>query len=276
RRVSEILVVTFTNAATEELRGRLRQRLQQMLGCLEAAVPPDESQDAFLALQYQQLQGLPEEERSIATTRLRLAVRTMDEAAIHTIHGFCQRALRDHAFSSGQSFDMELVSDDDSLWRDALKDWWRRNTYQVDVDALRLLTRAFKSLTDLIDAQKVMRSNNAIKVLPEHSLDLPTLIARWRTLADSLTALAAQWRVRHEELREILLTSNKLKRVKDNYRVDALEQTLGEIDEWFRDAGELPPPPCFKFLGATQISGSQLQRKPPDPRLEDPFFTDCQ
>src|SRR5690554_6831169 len=183
RRVSEILVVTFTNAATEELRGRLRQRLQQMLGCLEAAVPPDESQDAFLALQYQQLQGLPEEERSITTTRLRLALRTMDEAAIHTIHGFCQRALRDHAFSSGQSFDLELVSDDDSLWRDALKDWWRRNTYQVDVDALRLLTRAFKSLTDLIDAQKVMRSNNSIKVLPEHSLDLPTLIARWRTLA---------------------------------------------------------------------------------------------
>src|SRR5690554_4897294 len=43
RRVSEILVVTFTNAATEELRGRLRQRLQEMLACLESGTVADAS-----------------------------------------------------------------------------------------------------------------------------------------------------------------------------------------------------------------------------------------
>ena len=276
RRVSEILVVTFTNAATEELRGRLRQRLQQMLGCLEAAVTPDESQDAFLALQHQQLQTLPDEERSLATARLRLAVRTMDEAAIHTIHGFCQRALRDHAFSSGQSFDLELVSDDDSLWRDALKDWWRRNTYEADEGALRLLTRAFPSLTRLIDSQRIMRSNSSLKVLPEQREDLSSIVARWRQLSESVTALAAQWQERNEELREILLTSNKLSRAKENYRHLELEPQLEEIDEWFRGSQELPPPSCFELLGATKISDSQLQKKPPDPRLEDPFFTACQ
>ena len=276
RRVSEILVVTFTNAATEELRGRLRQRLQQMLVCLDVGIAPDVGQDAFLALQYQQLQALTEEQRSLAATRVRLAVRTMDEAVIHTIHGFCQRALRDHAFSSGQSFDLELVSDDDALWREALKDWWRRNTYEADEDALKLLTDAFPSVAHLIDAQKILRGDSSVKVLPEHRLDLSAVVARWRQLSESVTALAEQWRTRNGELREILLGSGKLKRLKNHYRQSELQPTLEEIDEWFRGARELPMPPCFTLIGATRISAAQLPKRPDDPRLDDPFFTACQ
>lgn len=275
RRVSEILVVTFTNAATEELRGRLRQRLQQMLHCLESSAVPDVGEDAFLAMQYEQLQTLDEEQRCLATTRLRLAVRTMDEAVIHTIHGFCQRALRDHAFSSGQSFDLELVSDDDALWRDALKDWWRRNTYDADADVLRLLTGSFRSLTDLIKAQKVLRNDSSVQVLPEQSVDLSAITGRLRQLAEPLARLVMQWRERHDSLQTILMDSPALSRAKASaYHPDKLMPALKEIGDWFFGSAGLPPPPCFEILGTQRIQKHQLKKA--DPALEDPFFAECQ
>ena len=83
----EILVVTFTEAATQELRDRIRRRLTE---ARDALLSSDPITDRVLA-------GLLEpytlEERHHAAARLDQAARMMDDAAIFTIHGFCQRML---------------------------------------------------------------------------------------------------------------------------------------------------------------------------------------
>lgn len=85
--VEEILVVTFTEAATNELRGRIRQRIHDMrLACLRNGVG-FESQPEYLEL-LTELSG--ESQRKFAAQWLQDAERQMDEAAIYTIHGFCQ------------------------------------------------------------------------------------------------------------------------------------------------------------------------------------------
>ena len=111
-------------------------------------------EDDFLRLFLGQLSAAQLDE---AIVLLKLAVRTMDEASIYTIHGFCQRALTDHAFNSGQAFQVELASDDAPLWAAALKDWWRRESYELDETDCALFSRALKFVQAFIDRQKPLR-----------------------------------------------------------------------------------------------------------------------
>jgi exodeoxyribonuclease V beta subunit len=113
--VSQILVVTFTTVATAELRERIRKRLAELLAVYEQG-PGDDALLNELHAQY------PD---AASHRRLLLAVHGFDEAAIFTIHGFCQRALQDAAFEAGGDFDNELTHDDREIIDSLLADLWR-------------------------------------------------------------------------------------------------------------------------------------------------------
>ena len=113
--VAQILVVTFTTAATAELRERIRKRLAELLAVYEQGPGTDELLNRLHA-QY------PD---AASHRRLLLAVHGFDEAAIFTIHGFCQRALQDAAFEAGGDFDNELTHDDREILDALLADLWR-------------------------------------------------------------------------------------------------------------------------------------------------------
>lgn len=115
--VERILVVTFTKAATAELRSRIRARLVAARAALETG---EIGTDVVLA------EVLPRIAPARAQALLTLAIESFDLAAIHTIHGFCQRALAERAFESGQAFDAELMTDDTPLLREVVQDFWRR------------------------------------------------------------------------------------------------------------------------------------------------------
>lgn len=110
--VDQILVVTYTRAATQELRDRLRKKL---------------SDERKLILDKQP-------ERNEDLKRLDLAIQSFDEAAIFTIHSFCQQVLKDFAFESGSPFEMDLIGDDRELLLSVTDDFWRKNVVQADND----------------------------------------------------------------------------------------------------------------------------------------------
>jgi exodeoxyribonuclease V beta subunit len=135
-RPGEILVVTYTTAATAELRERVRARIQQAIRAGEAdARPaggtegePSDGSGAADEAALRELAGIARR-RAQQTGRpdaLRRALREFDEAAIFTIHGFCQRTLREHAFESGAAFDAELVEQSESIQRTLAQDLWVR------------------------------------------------------------------------------------------------------------------------------------------------------
>ena len=121
--VQQILVVTFTNAATAELRERIRARLVEMLACLstQGEVDPFITQLASVVIERAGGDG------KAVIDRLELALQCFDKASIFTIHGFCQHALADTPFSAGMPMRTELLESDRELVMQVVNDFWRRH-----------------------------------------------------------------------------------------------------------------------------------------------------
>ncbi|MGE8153062.1 exodeoxyribonuclease V subunit beta [Pseudomonas vancouverensis] len=126
----QILVVTFTDAATKELRERIRTRLAEAARFFRDETPAPDGLIAELREQY-----LPEQWAACAN-RLDIAAQWMDEAAVSTIHSWCQRMLREHAFDSGSLFTQTLETDHSDLLGEVLRDYWRLFCYPMQGDAL--------------------------------------------------------------------------------------------------------------------------------------------
>ena len=123
--VADILVVTFTNAATAELRERIRARIADTLARLRGSGAP--SADPFVSALLQRLRGAPGLRDEDMAARLELALQSFDEASILTIHGFCQRALAELPFSTGMPLQLTLLEDDGELRQQVVHDFWRRH-----------------------------------------------------------------------------------------------------------------------------------------------------
>lgn len=93
--IEEILVVTFTDAATRELRERVRALIRKI--CDEDTVDPESETGTFWEID-EAVRG-----------RLREALFRFDGAAISTIHGFCQRILSEQAFLGGRLFEQQHI-----------------------------------------------------------------------------------------------------------------------------------------------------------------------
>ncbi|BCB66835.1 exodeoxyribonuclease V subunit beta [Haemophilus influenzae] len=127
--VEEILVVTFTEMATEELKKKIRERITDAINKLTAfAKTQDKSafkNDEFLTALCHDLDIFE------AIHRLKLAEQNMDLAAIYTIHGFCRRMLMQYAFHSGIHFNLELIKDQSDLLVRFANEFWREHFYPL-------------------------------------------------------------------------------------------------------------------------------------------------
>ncbi len=122
--VSQILVVTFTNAATEELGGRIRSALREAYQLFAGS---EQAEDPFLLALQQQYGGAE------GVEALRRALLDFDELTIATIHGFCKRVLEESAFESGLPFELEFLDNDDGLLAEIARDVWRRLLARQDL-----------------------------------------------------------------------------------------------------------------------------------------------
>ncbi len=189
---AEILVVTFTDAATQELRDRIRRRLVESARAFRGEHPG--RLDDFL-------QGLladyPAERHAALARQLDLAAQSMDDAAIATIHGWCQRMLREHAFDSGSLFTEVMEPDLTDLLTEAARDYWRAEAYPLPQDALVLIESAWSSPDALLPTlRQLFGSSDAVS---SGSLQdaLQRALGQWQ-------ALKAPWLARADHIEAVL------------------------------------------------------------------------
>lgn len=163
-KVEEILVVTFTKAATEELRGRIRRRIVETARVLTGIGQEDPFLNAFVSRIG---------DGEAFAKLLNNALRSFDLASIFTIHGFCLRMLHNHAFESGSLFDTALMEDQTEILRQITDDFWRKNFYPMTVETFTGLASAVTrdSLLDL--AKKCMTTPFLVVDSAERDVSVP-------------------------------------------------------------------------------------------------------
>ena len=173
-RIGQILAVTFTDAATQELRKRIRERLALAAQLVERAPSEQDSPEVVLTrvILHRQL-ALGEETPAALARRLQTAADEIDLASIFTIHGFCTRVLREHALESGHTFDPPtLLPSERALHEELAADLWRVHANDpATVDALTWLWSSPEALAG--DLATLIKPLPLLPARPTHSFDDP-------------------------------------------------------------------------------------------------------
>ena len=270
----EILVVTFTNAATQELRERIRNRLVEAAEVFRAedveGGAPEASRSGGHStgmLNVAPTDGFTAPPRRLAageapvaldplllklrdqydpatwpacSRRLALAAEWMDEAAVSTIHSWCYRMLREHAFDSGSLFSLNLENDQSELEQEVVRDYWRSFYYPLDSDALGIVTRYWKSPDDLHALlQRLLPESEALGDAKPEPCD--TLATTQAERAVKLSELKAPWPAWLDELVPALEDAATRKAFKgQSFNAKSRANWLGALREWCKTEADRP------------------------------------
>ena len=240
--VEEILVVTFTEMATEELKKKIRERITDAIDKLTTfSEIQDKSafkNDEFLTALCHDLDIFE------AIHRLKLAEQNMDLAAIYTIHGFCRRMLMQYAFHSGIHFNLELIKDQSDLLVRFANEFWREHFYPLDFESANFIATELVSPANVLfllkadlgkDLQVEIENKQALSVpiqifLPQYlggyQKALNELKAFWLESADEISAIITN-ELDKDYPKDQLKSLNRKK-----YQVKRLGDWINKINQW--------------------------------------------
>jgi exodeoxyribonuclease V beta subunit len=271
--VDQILVVTYTKAATEELKTRIRNKLLQT----RQGFVGGKSDDPLVAALIRN-----DENRHRAVRVLGDAIVDYDQASIYTIHGFCQRILHENAFETGNLYDTELITDPTEIYREVADDFWRIRFYNAPLEFIRFAAAEYR----VTGPSYFFRLHTGV-----HALDLDVLPSIEEPALDKLEKyrntyrlIAAEWKPARSAVMTLLkddalnaqkygsLSSKKgfpVLRTRDG-RVAALTAAMDRFVD--RQSERFPLFKDFEKFTATYLAAAtRRNRRPP----AHPFFDLC-
>ncbi|MEI8187258.1 MAG: exodeoxyribonuclease V subunit beta [Chlorobiaceae bacterium] len=252
--VEEILVVTYTEAATKELRGKIRGRIREAIEVLEGA----DTEDGFLRSFFE-----ASSRRGLTAVKeiLERALGDFDTASIYTIHGFCLRALQDNVFESGSLYDTELITDQRELMQELLDDFWRIHFFGESAPLLgyALQHRASEVFKELLYS---LHGGAGARVIPEFSRD--DIAALDASCHKAFKEVGQMWRAEREFIEEVMRCDKGLGRAAESYRIDLIEPLFACMDAF---VGQGNPFDLFngfiKFTRSGITKGTKPKSLPP-------------
>ncbi|MCM1129594.1 MAG: exodeoxyribonuclease V subunit beta [Alistipes senegalensis] len=276
--VPEILVVTFTNAATAELKERIRARLAEMLLLLETGEETDPVL-AQLAARLAQTGAIREDIK----LSLQAALASFDEAMILTIHGFCRKIAASLAFETGQPFTFEVSHEEQETLRQVVEDFWRKNIAADTLD---------KTLAHYLHAMRV--TPETLCEFLQREISRPLAQKRWpenlspvnrqtlEQLHESYNELADLWPSCRETLSGIIARALEEKNISaKKYPTKNLPQILDTYEQLFRHGDPaalftLSEPGSLERLGKLTTSALEAAQNKGKTAPSHPFFACAQ
>lgn len=242
--VDEILVVTFTEMATEDLKRKIRERLTAAISIFseyyekqDKAIFTGEHQ--FLAELLPYLEDIP-----TALRRLKLAEQNLDLASIYTIHGFCRRMLMQHAFNSGVHFNLKLLKDQSDLLKQFANEFWREHFYSQPFEIANFISKELGSPDDVLS---ILESdlNKDVSVATDNQQSLSLSIDEFlqKSVGERLKAvedLKAFWLKNVDKISSIIIEEitkdypeDQIKSLsRSSYQKERLKTWIEQINEW--------------------------------------------
>ncbi|WP_414040785.1 exodeoxyribonuclease V subunit beta [Acidithiobacillus sp. M4-SHS-6] len=251
-----ILVMTFTRAATQELKERIRERLQEAASYFRH--PAQIQADAFLQAL---LQDYPDPaQRQLAAWRLSLAADAMDQSAIFTIDAWCQHSLREHALLTGSDTRETLLLNDHDLLEDAIRDFWRQEIYPLPEKLLEAVLDVFRDPGQVQGLIAPLLESGA--PLPRPTVTLEDYLSQ--ALAEplqQLQELKQHWARYQDDLRRWLMEILHGPRSPLNgkkYTIDSVENVFQALQDWLGSAAVTIPiaPKKCQLLCATHLQAN--------------------
>lgn len=238
----DILVLTFTKAAAQELKDRIRARLSQAANYFFDFTT--EAPDQFL---IDLKNSIPVAEHKSAANLLDLAAQSMDQSSISTIHAWCQKVLVQHAFASASLFEQELLENIDDLKQQLAWDYWRVHVANLPLDFIAIVNKIWSGPDQLTGLVQDIQIN---KITTPSTSDIKAIIG------DFYTAYQQQkdyWQTAIIELDAWFEKNRKnLKRANDFVR------WLDTLRAWLADDGFSVPD---LKTGWDRLSAADLQSK---------------
>lgn len=250
-RLDQVLVVTFTIAATEELKTRLRDALRRTL---RAAEGESENDPFFVAMAQ-----VPN-----AKQRVRAAIDDFDQVVISTIHGFCKRVLEEAAFESHEPFELEFTADPVPLLYRAAADALRAD-YEPEVSYRSALLHCKGMKPSKLVESYQLWQRHALLAMNPATPDPTGTVAALQPLAE---AAAAAW----DEDARLDLTNMDWRKSADLFGKDIATDIATFVARLRRDPA-LAFPMLLEMAPARMLE--QHVQKTSKANLAHPFFRAC-
>ncbi|PPI86399.1 exodeoxyribonuclease V subunit beta [Candidatus Pantoea edessiphila] len=214
--IEEILVVTFTEVATIELRNRISNDIHQLrLSCIRG-----ESSNPMHQLLIEQIQ-----DRHKAIERLLFAEQNISNAAIYTMHGFCRKIIKSFVYDLNTLFKNEILSDEYILLKKLTSDFWQKFFCSVSMDIAKIILNEWKNAEDFLFTLYPFFQRK-IRYL---SLDDDNLNSKHIKNLSNINSIKNIWISLHKDIPKIINAFKINKRVYNNKN---LNNWINKITVW--------------------------------------------
>ncbi len=262
-RPEQILVVTYTKAATAELRERIRRRIATTLDLYSSGRAPDDDELEQLLMTTRPQNSLR------ARQLLTRALYSFDDAAIFTIHGFCQRALLENTFESGSLFGSDMISDQSAIVNQVCDDFWRSRILTQPDDFIDYLVSGGYTPGKLVKPLAGHFQNPDLIIIPQaDEVPVAPLIIERNRLYVQLCAL---W---NSHRSTIIGQLEEARLNQQSYKPAQIEAAADAFDSWAASGNAALPNNKLDFFSAQKIASKITKTSLFTP--DHHFFSLCQ
>jgi exodeoxyribonuclease V beta subunit len=272
--IEKILVVTFTRAATAELKQRIHSRLADAVLALrdpQAIVDPD------LQNIVGRLRSQGREEK--ARRNLEMALASLDAASISTIHGFCQRMLQVNAFESGVDLGLELVPEAYALLEEMVDDYLVKTLYDADPFQVRFLQQSCGITREALGkiARQVAEDPD-MEILPQGEF-----LPRFQAWKCAVERFRSQWEEHREDgLAKLRQAVSEKVLNRGSYKLAKIAENAALVEDWMQGGRPLrrsskpkPPRSLVEYFSSSRLQAKVNKGKVLN-SVDHPLFRACE